>query len=139
MTRCMARGLHEPQGPVIEQIEITIKLENVQLADVAIVVLAVPWARPRVGPQGVTDLVALNDVHRLGKIGHAAGMIEMQMGIDDVAHIVRSKSKPLELFVYHMLAREVLRAERGAQTRTLDDRFRETGLDEASIHGTGIM
>jgi len=23
--------------------------------------------------------------------------------------------------------------------KTLDDRFRETGLDEASIHGTGIM
>src|ERR1700746_912158 len=118
MTRCMARGLHQPQGPVVEQIEITIKLENVQLADVAIVILAVHWARPRVGPQGVADLVALNDMHRLGKIGHAAGMIEMQMGIDDVAHGVRSEYKPLELFVYHMLAREVLRTERGTQTRT---------------------
>src|SRR5215831_8902684 len=118
MTWCMARGLHEPQGPVVEQIEITFKLENVQLADVAIVVLAVHWARPRVGPQGVTDLVALNNVNRLGKIGHAAGMIEMQMGINDVAHVVRSESKPFELFVYHMLAREALRAERVAQTRT---------------------
>src|ERR1700751_630144 len=118
MSWCMARGLHELQAPVVEQIEITIKIENVQFADVAIVILAIHWARPRVGPQGVTDLVALNDVHRLGKIGHAAGMIEMQMGIDDVAHVVRSVSKPLELFVHHMLAREALRAERGAQTRT---------------------
>jgi hypothetical protein len=27
----------------------------------------------------------------------------------------------------------------GKNTMHLDDRFRETGLDEASIHGTGIM
>src|SRR6516164_9546894 len=118
MTWCMARGLHEPQGPVVEQIEITIKLEYVQLADVAIVVLAVHWSRPCVRPHGITDLVALNDMHCIREITHAAGMIEMQMGIDDVAHVVRSESKPLELFVYHMLAREVLRTERGAQTRT---------------------
>ena len=28
---------------------------------------------------------------------------------------------------------------RGCYSLVLDDRFRETGLDEASIHGTGIM
>src|ERR1700752_2549214 len=107
MTRCMARGLHEPQGPVVEQIEITIKLVNVQFADVAIVILAIHWARPRVGPQGVTDLVALNDVHRLGKIGHAGGMCYFP----EAVHVGRSQSELLELFVYHMLAREGLRAE----------------------------
>src|ERR1700747_2167058 len=40
------------------------------------------------------------------------------MGIDDVTHVVRLQSELLELFVYHMLAREGLRAECGTQTRT---------------------
>src|SRR6516164_6909852 len=113
MTRCMARGLHEPQGPVVEQIEITIKLEYVQLADVAIVVLAVHRARPCVRPHSITDLVALNDMHCVREITHAAGMIEMQVGVDDIAHVAGLESQLLQLFVDYVLAGESLRAERG--------------------------
>ena len=52
-------------------------------------------------------------MHCVREITHAAGMIEMQVGVDDIAHVAGLESQLLQLFVDYVLARESLCAERG--------------------------
>src|SRR5215471_17825712 len=106
MTGRMAGSLQELQRAVVEQIEIVFQLQDVKLANIAIVVLAVYRARPLVRPQGITNLVPLNDVHSIGKIAHATCMIEMKVRVDDIAHVTSSKSQLLKLSVHYVLARK---------------------------------
>ena len=75
----VAGRFYQPHSAVPEQIKIAIDLEDVQLANVLKVVLAISRAGPSVWPERVANLVTLYNVHRIRKIGHAAGMIEMQV------------------------------------------------------------
>src|SRR5467141_3353911 len=76
-------------------------------------VLAIDRAGPGVRPHSVADLIALNDVDGVRKIRHAASMIEVQVRIEHVAHVLWLYSQFLQLGVNSVLTLECVRTKGG--------------------------
>jgi hypothetical protein len=57
-------------------------------------------------------------MHRIWKVRHAAGVIEVQVRIDDIAHIFGAGAQALKLGVDRMLASKTVRPERSTQSRS---------------------
>ena len=114
----VAGRFYQPHGAVREQIKIAVDLKDVELANILKVVLAISRTSPGVGPERVANLVTLHNVHCIRKVGHAAGMIEMQVRVDNVAHILGAIAQTLKLGVDRMLAFKALCPERCTQPRS---------------------
>jgi len=93
--RRMSWRHEQAHGAIVEEVALAIQFEDVQLSNVAEITLAVDWPCPSIGPEGVSNFLTLEDVSCLRKVEHTTRLVEMQVRINDIAHILRAKTKPL--------------------------------------------
>jgi len=85
----MSRRLDKTEHSVGKQVKVAIDLENIQLVNVPEVGLAIDRTCPVGRKERVANFIALHNVNRIREIAHPTSVIEMEVGVDDVPHVLR--------------------------------------------------